>query len=272
MTLSIYSNPEARLDRQERISDDLDLFKERIEDYFENKDDKKRVQSALDLMLEAHLSQKDRADGKPYAVHPLEVARKVMDISNNSNPDLVAAALLHDVVEDKSDVLFVKRVNRRFPDKDFEINVNEDLKEKYKDTFRKFSFRELKEIFGKKLEYYVNNLTNHDFDSLIEDTNPNISKEERELLKNELYKEHVEEIIQDPDLCLLKYADFSVNIDLRSLDKGSSKYKKLRRKYKSVIPVFIKQLESLPKEHTLHKKKDKLIDNLKTVYKEQYLN
>lgn len=270
MTLEIYSNPEARLDRKERISDDLEEFKNNIENNFEDQEDKDKISQALDLMLEAHLAQKDRADGMPYAKHPLEVAQKTMDMMEEPNADLVVSALLHDSPEDKSDVLFTKRVNKKYPDKDFMFTVNDELKDRHKEIFKRFSFRELKDMFGEKVEYYVYNLTNHDFDSLIEDTKPNASKEEKEMLKNDLYKEHVEEIIQDPDLCLLKYADFSVNIDLKSLDKKSSKYKKLRRKYKSVIPIFIEQLEGIDENHSLYHKKDKLISDLQEVYKNQY--
>jgi (p)ppGpp synthase/HD superfamily hydrolase len=270
MSLEIYSNPEARLDRKERISDNLKEFKKNVDSRFENQEDKDKVLQALDLMLEAHLSQKDRADGKPYVSHPLEVARKTIDTVDEPSADLVIASLLHDSVEDKSEVLFAKRVNKKYPDKDFMFTVTDELKEKHKEIFKRFSFRELKDIFGEKLEYYVHNLTNHDFDSLIEDTKPNATKEEKEMLKNDLYKEHIEEIIQDPDLCLLKYADFSVNIDLRSLDKKSAKYKKLRRKYKSVIPIFIQQLENVDESHLLYKKKNKLIGDLKEIYKNQY--
>ncbi|MCF7795336.1 hypothetical protein K9M50_03185 [Patescibacteria group bacterium] len=272
MSLEIYSNPEARIDRKERISDDLESFKQNLENNFENEEEKTKVFKALDLMLEVHLGQKDRADGMPYAKHPLEVAQKTLDITDEPSADLVVASLLHDSVEDKSDVLFAKRVNKKYPEKNYMFNVNDELKEKHKEIFKSFSFRELKDMFGEKVEYYVYNLTNHDFDSLIEDTKPNASKEEREILKNNLYKEHVEEIIQDPDLCLLKYADFSVNVDLRSLDKNSVKYKKLRRKYKSIIPVFIEQLKDIDENHSLYNKKDKLIANLKNVYEKQYLN
>jgi hypothetical protein len=270
MSLEIYSNLEARTDRQERISEDLEKFKKNIETSFEKQEEKEKVLRALDLMLEVHLDQKDRADGMPYAKHPIEVAQKTLDIADKPSADLLVASLLHDSVEDKSDVLFTKRVNKKYPDKNFMFTVTDELKERHQDIFKRFSFRELKDMFGEKLEYYIYNLTNHDFDSLIEDTKPDASKEEKELLKNDLYKEHVEEIIQDPDLCLLKYADFSVNVDLNSLDKKSPKYKKLRRKYKSVIPIFIQRLKSIDENHSLYKKKDKLISDLQEVYKNQY--
>jgi len=107
-------------------------------------------------------------------------------------------------------------------------------------------------------------------DSLYSDIKSREFKEDKQKLKNILYAEHVEKIIKDPDLCLLKYADFSANIDLRSLPKDGDKYKKLRRKYKSVIPVFIKQLDDIPKEHSLYNRKDELIKNLEKIYKEQY--
>ncbi len=270
MSLELKINPEEVSNRRERISSNVEEFKVKLDNRFKDSESRESVSKALNLMLDAHLSQKDRADGTPYASHPLEVAQNVMNITKEDNADLVSAALLHDVVEDKSEVLFTKRVNKKFPDRDFMFEVSDQLKEKYSDIFKRFSFKELKDNFGDKVEYYVNNLTNHDFDSFIEDAIPDASKEDKQKLKNILYAEHVEKIIKDPDLCLLKYADFSANIDLRSLPKDGDKYKKLRRKYKSVIPVFIKQLDDIPKEHSLYNRKDELIKNLEKIYKEQY--
>jgi (p)ppGpp synthase/HD superfamily hydrolase len=270
MTLRRSFNPELRFDRQERISEYLSKFKNNVETNFENQEEKETVFRALDLALDVHLDQADRSDGEPFARHPIEVAQKTLDILDEPNADLVVASLLHDSVEDRADVLFAKRVNRKYPDKDFMFTADDELKERHQEIFKRFSFRELRDMFGKDVEYYVYNLTNHDFDTFIEDAKPNSSQEYKEALKNVLYQDHVKEIIQDPNLCILKYADFSVNVNLNSLDKNSSKYKKLRRKYKSVIPIFIKQLEGIDEKHALYKKKDNLIADLKEVYKNQY--
>lgn len=117
--------------------------------------------------------------------------------------------------------------------------------------------------------YYIQNLTNHDFDSLAEDLS-NLSDEEKIDFKNHAYASHVEEIITDPDLCLLKYADFSKNIDLRNLSSRSEKYFKLKRKYSSVIPIFINRLKMITEDHQLYSRKDLIIKNLEDVYQKQY--
>lgn len=53
---------------------------------------------ALDFSLAAHASQK-RDDGRPYILHPLRMAFKVIRCKGVTD-DLIAIILLHDVVED----------------------------------------------------------------------------------------------------------------------------------------------------------------------------
>ena len=55
------------------------------------------IQKAMDLALEAHKDQK-RKSGEPYVIHPILVAAITASISGDEI--MVAAALLHDVVED----------------------------------------------------------------------------------------------------------------------------------------------------------------------------
>ena len=56
------------------------------------------VNKALAYATDAHKGQVRKYTGEPYIVHPIEVmetVRRVMD-----DPEVQAAALLHDVVED----------------------------------------------------------------------------------------------------------------------------------------------------------------------------
>lgn len=59
------------------------------------------VQKAQVYAIAAHsaVQQKRKYTGEPYFVHPAEVARIVASVPG-STPDMVAAAWLHDVVED----------------------------------------------------------------------------------------------------------------------------------------------------------------------------
>ena len=63
-----------------------------------SKDDKKQIRTVLDIAVDAHRNQR-RKTGEAYIFHPLAVARIV---ANEIGLDSisVAAALLHDVVED----------------------------------------------------------------------------------------------------------------------------------------------------------------------------
>ena len=55
------------------------------------------VRKAYEFSHNAHIDQK-RQSGQPYIVHPLSVAKILADLGLDSQS--IAAALLHDVVED----------------------------------------------------------------------------------------------------------------------------------------------------------------------------
>src|SRR3989344_1094905 len=70
---------------------------EKILTYFGKSEEKALIKSAYDLAWRAHRDQK-RESGEPYIQHPLGVA--LMLTKMNLDIETVAAALLHDVVED----------------------------------------------------------------------------------------------------------------------------------------------------------------------------
>lgn len=64
----------------------------------EELEDKNMVTKALEFAIKAHEGQIRKGDGKPYIIHPINVA---IIIARANFPDLViAAGLLHDTVED----------------------------------------------------------------------------------------------------------------------------------------------------------------------------
>lgn len=69
----------------------------KIDATYENEKDKKLVTEAYDYAKKMHEGQK-RASGEPYFVHPCSVANILMDMGLDA--PTVAAAFLHDVVED----------------------------------------------------------------------------------------------------------------------------------------------------------------------------
>ncbi len=64
-----------------------------------NPEDRRRLVKAYEYAKEAHGGQK-RASGEPYFIHPCEVAEILMDLGLDAAT--IAAALLHDVIEDTS--------------------------------------------------------------------------------------------------------------------------------------------------------------------------
>src|SRR5690606_29426028 len=63
-------------------------------------DDKKLIRKAFDLAVDAHKDQR-RKTGEPYIFHPIEVA-KIVANEIGLGATSIAAALMHDVVEDTS--------------------------------------------------------------------------------------------------------------------------------------------------------------------------
>ena len=67
------------------------------------------ARSALDFATRSHASQRRDSDGAPFIEHPLEVSRLLRDAG--CSEELVAAGLLHDLVED-TDVTFADLTGR----------------------------------------------------------------------------------------------------------------------------------------------------------------
>ena len=84
---------QVRVERKEDVIDTLlDLIKNSDKTY-----DIVRIRDAIDMAVNAHDGQL-RQSGEEYVCHPLHVACILVEIGMDS--DAVAAALLHDVVED----------------------------------------------------------------------------------------------------------------------------------------------------------------------------
>ena len=71
------------------------------------------VRDAYELLASKHDGQRQKVNGHPYVEHPIAVATDVSEAG--FEPEMVAAALLHDIVED-SDVT-VEDVRERFGDR-----------------------------------------------------------------------------------------------------------------------------------------------------------
>lgn len=73
--------------------------------------DRKRVIDAFDFAKKHHGKQQ-RDEGVPYIIHPIRVANVLMKERNYYDPDVIIAALLHDVVEDSA--VKVGQIGKKF--------------------------------------------------------------------------------------------------------------------------------------------------------------
>lgn len=71
------------------------------------------IEQALALAKEAHGAQK-RDDGDPYVIHPIRTANILLEDIDLRDADAIAAALLHDVVEDTNVTL--EQIKEQFGD------------------------------------------------------------------------------------------------------------------------------------------------------------
>jgi (p)ppGpp synthase/HD superfamily hydrolase len=65
---------------------------------FTDMNDKKLINDALMLAIKAHGNQRRKYTGEKYIVHPIAVSEIIETVDHTS--EMIAAALLHDVVED----------------------------------------------------------------------------------------------------------------------------------------------------------------------------
>jgi guanosine-3',5'-bis(diphosphate) 3'-pyrophosphohydrolase len=79
--------------------------------------DSELTRDAYELLVETHAGQRQKVNGRPYVEHPISVAADVSQAG--FEPEMVAAALLHDIVEN-SDVT-VEDVRERFGDRVAEL-------------------------------------------------------------------------------------------------------------------------------------------------------
>lgn len=70
------------------------------------------MNDALKFATEAHGSQKRKYTGEPYINHPIEVAALIVQCVVGYTPQMITAALLHDVVEDTGVTL--EEISKKF--------------------------------------------------------------------------------------------------------------------------------------------------------------
>ena len=86
-----------------RISFDLELYRNQMQILIEDKPGVETFWEALDFSIDAHDDQWRRS-GDAYILHPCSVAKILAEEMDITHPEILAAALLHDTVEDVEEV------------------------------------------------------------------------------------------------------------------------------------------------------------------------
>lgn len=90
------------------------------------------ISKALQMAQKCHERQV-RKSGLPYLIHPLRVALVLMNETGCKDPDLICAALLHDVIEDTP--IHPQEIKGEFGEKVFKLvnNLSKSKDEKFAD-------------------------------------------------------------------------------------------------------------------------------------------
>lgn len=189
---------------QERLMADMQPYT----DY----ESRAKISAAFELA--SYLHADDRRSPGPYIAHPARIANRIVTHFGVRDPELVAAALLHDTVEDHATELA-----------ELAGVVSEDPHKT-----REAALEVLQDIFGERVARTVSLVTNPIYDGAPED-------------KNQFYFDHVKEAIQDPDALVIKLSDFVDNAVGLHHTENANLIRKLSRKYDPLYPVFEEALE-----------------------------
>lgn len=199
-------------------------------DDFLSSSDKILLRKAVDVATILHSKQtrknRDSFTRTPYIEHPLRntirlVRWGVIDIN------VLIASLLHDVVEDSSDIYCTKFLHKSMPD----VNIAQE-----------FLLDDIGDTFGSIVKSIVIDVTNDSSWSDISDRDT----------RNKLYYEHVMRVIHNnPMTFLVKLSDFIDNATGLAHNLDESFIKRNSMKYEPVIAVFENELLNLITKQSL---------------------
>lgn len=182
--------------------------------------DRTQLGNALELATAAHLSQKRIGRAAypvdPYIVHPLRNVLRLIRLGC-ADTDVLAATALHDTVEDQ-------------PREIVSILDESRLKD---GSNQQAALDLITENFNAETSRLVAGVTNPPTDAVL-------SKGE----KNAAYSAHVAEVITDPKVFLVKFADFVDNAGSVQYLEDKTKRTKLAAKYAPVVAVFASALHA----------------------------
>lgn len=191
--------------------------------------DAEELSDTLEFASLLHAGQKRQNRGHhdttPYIEHPLRAAYRLLKLGVR-DPSVIKAALLHDTIEDCSQV-FVKNIQGRA----------EELSE---DEAREELANFISQRYGEDTTSIILSVTNKYRPKSV---SASMTQEE----KNVEYKDHlVKEIVDNPRALLVKYSDFMDNaggLHHNDIPGREIRIRNMASKYQPCVPVFIQEFE-----------------------------
>lgn len=172
---------------------------------------------AMEIATAAHLSQtrigRAAYPVDPYIVHPLRNVLRLVRLGC-ADTDVLAATALHDTAEDQPE------------------SVVKVLGAAHDPTAEN------------ALMLIARNLGDETARLVAAVTNPPASTALTKVEKNAAYVQHVADVITDPKIYLVKYADFVDNAGSVQYLDDEAKRSKLKAKYAPLVPIFVSALEA----------------------------
>ncbi len=168
------------------------------------------INKALKLAMELHTGQKPRTDG-PYWQHILRVNVIIEQELEIKDQEIIIAGILHDTIEDQLSKILDLYCH---DDKNF--------------SDRKRALKYFEKEFGQRVARILDGVTNLEVLDILD------NHKERNLE----YVKHIEEVIADPDVFLVKLADFMDNgLKIGGVEDRKRRFN-LARKYLPVYGLF----------------------------------
>ncbi|MDI9895990.1 HD domain-containing protein [Rhodococcus sp. IEGM 1381] len=182
--------------------------------------DRTQLGNAMELATAAHLSQKRIGRAAypvdAYIVHPLRNVLRLIRLGC-TDTDVLAATALHDTVEDQPREIVSILDRSRLSD----------------ESNQQAALDLITEHFNTETSRLVAAVTNPLSDAVRPKTE-----------KNAAYAEHVADVIKDPKVFLVKFADFVDNAGSVQYLDDEAKRAKLAAKYAPMVEVFIAALNA----------------------------
>jgi len=253
-------------DRKGAIIGEAEELIKRIVGIFPDNQRQEVVNAVLD-MLKLHAGQAVRLNGELVVEHLLETTNLLLNIVKDPQPEEVVAALLHDAIEDR-----VKEVAHQ----DREDRVGSSLFVGDDERWALlFASLRMEHVYGEKIRKMLIKLLKPNYKEEVAKISgseePDI--DEFTSIKNRLYKNYIEKALDDPEVAMIKLADFITNAsDANAIpDNRAEDRKRIQDKYSAGFPLVLGKFNEQSFRDRL-KDPDGLHHQMATVFERHYKN